>query len=59
MTKKSTSNSTTEFEKAVKEVRKPEKYVLRLYIAGISIRSSAAIRSVTKLIARDKEPLVR
>ncbi len=50
MTKKSTIiDSTAEFEKAIKAGHKKEKYVLRLYIAGINIRSSAAIRSVTAL----------
>ena len=39
-------NSTAEFEKSVKT---KEKYVLRLYVAGISVRSSAAIRTVTAL----------
>jgi len=42
-------DSTAEFDNAVKAARKAEKYVLRLYIAGINIRSSAAIRSVTAL----------
>jgi circadian clock protein KaiB len=50
MARKSTVvNSTAEFEKAVKAVRKSEKFVLRLYIAGISVKSSAAIRTVTAL----------
>jgi circadian clock protein KaiB len=43
------SSTTAEFEKAVKSPRKAEKYVLRLYVAGISVKSSAAIRSVTAL----------
>jgi circadian clock protein KaiB len=42
-------DSTAEFEKAIKTKHKAEKYVLRLYIAGTSVRSSAAIRSVTAL----------
>ncbi|HTY64144.1 MAG TPA: circadian clock KaiB family protein [Acidobacteriota bacterium] len=42
-------DSTAELEKAIKTKRKAEKYVLRLYIAGISVRSSSAIRSVTAL----------
>jgi circadian clock protein KaiB len=42
-------DSTAEFEKAVKAARKREKYVLRLYVAGINIRSSEAIRTVTNL----------
>src|SRR5512143_1349675 len=42
-------DSTTEFEKAIKAARKTEKYVLRLYVAGISVRSSEAIRTITAL----------
>jgi circadian clock protein KaiB len=42
-------DSNAKFEKAAKTARKSEKYILRLYIAGISVRSSAAIRSVTAL----------
>jgi circadian clock protein KaiB len=42
-------DSTPEFEEAVKRGHKAEKYVLRLYIAGINLRSSAAIRAVTAL----------
>jgi circadian clock protein KaiB len=42
-------DSTAEFEKAVKRARKGEKYVLRLYVAAINVRSSAAIRTVTSL----------
>jgi len=42
-------DSTAEFERAVKASRKAEKYVLRLYVAGINVRSSAAIRTVTTL----------
>jgi circadian clock protein KaiB len=41
--------STAGFKKAAKAARKPEKYVLRLYVAGINVRSSAAIRNVTAL----------
>jgi len=47
--KKAVIDSTAEFEMAVKTSRKAEKYVLKLYIAGISVRSSAAIRTVTAL----------
>lgn len=47
--KSAISDSTAEFEKTVKAGRKPDNYVLRLYIAGISVRSAAAIRSVTTL----------
>jgi circadian clock protein KaiB len=42
-------DSAAEFEKAVKTAGKTEKYVLRLYVAGINVRSSAAIRTVTSL----------
>jgi circadian clock protein KaiB len=50
MTKKrAISDSTAKFEKAVKTASKKEKYVLRLYVAGINVRSSAAIRTVTAL----------
>lgn len=42
-------DSTAEFEKAVKGARKTEKYVLRLYVAGISVRSSEAIRTIMAL----------
>ena len=50
MAKKSAKNDTTAaFEKAVKATRPPKKYVLRLYVAGISPRSSASIRNVTAI----------
>ena len=50
MAKKSVRiDSTAEFEKAVKAAGKPKRYVLRLYVAGISLKSSAAIRTVTAL----------
>ena len=38
-------DSTVEFEKAAKAAA-AQKYVLRLYVAGINPRSSAAIRSI-------------
>jgi circadian clock protein KaiB len=47
--KPATLTSTAEFEKAAKTARRSQKYILRLYVAGISIRSSTAIRSVTAL----------
>jgi circadian clock protein KaiB len=47
--KSAIKTSTAEFEKAVSSTRKAEKYVLRLYVAGINLRSSAAIRAVTTL----------
>jgi circadian clock protein KaiB len=46
MAKKSLNSDAAEFEKAVKTARLEEKYVLRLYVAGINPRSSAAIRNV-------------
>jgi circadian clock protein KaiB len=50
MTKKTVSKcSTAAFEKAVKAARPAEKYVLRLYVAGINPKSSAAIRNVTAI----------
>jgi circadian clock protein KaiB len=42
-------SATVAFEKAVKATRQPEKYILRLYVAGINPRSSTAIRSVTAI----------
>ena len=42
-------DSTAEFERSAKTARKADKYVLRLYVAGVCGRSSAAIRSVTAL----------
>jgi len=41
--------STAEFERAAKELRSKQIYVLRLYVAGINPRSSAAIRSIQKI----------
>lgn len=50
MARKSAKGKTTAaFEKAVKAAEPAEKYVLRLYVAGINPRSSAAIRNVTAL----------
>jgi circadian clock protein KaiB len=49
MAKKSPINDTAAFQKAVKSVRPKEKYILRLYVAGINPRSSAAIRNVTAI----------
>ena len=47
MAKKRTPvDSTAEFEKATKAAAKGQVYVLRLYVAGINPRSSAAIRSI-------------
>jgi len=38
-----------DFEKAAKSAGKHQRYVLRLYVAGINPRSSAAIRSITEI----------
>ena len=46
---KSTTSNTAAFRKAVKTMRPKEKYVLRLYVAGINPRSSTAIRNVTAI----------
>ena len=47
--KASKIDSVAAFEKAAKVADKDEQYVLRLYVAGINPRSSAAIRSITEL----------
>jgi circadian clock protein KaiB len=44
--KKSSIESSATFEKALKAAEKKPKYVLRLYVAGISRRSATAIRSI-------------
>ena len=50
MAKKRTPvDATTAFEKAAKAGHANQKYVLRLYVAGINPRSSAAIRSITEI----------
>jgi circadian clock protein KaiB len=50
MAGKSGQNDTTAaFEKAVKANHRADRYVLRLYVAGINPRSSAAIRCVTAI----------
>jgi len=49
MAKKQTKDDTTAaFEKAAKAAAK-QKFVLRLYVAGINPKSSAAIRNITTL----------
>lgn len=48
MPKKQT-DETADFERAVKAGPATEKYVLRLYVAGINPKSSAAIRMVTQI----------
>ncbi len=50
MAKKPTRLDTVaEFEQAVKKAASGQKYVLRLYVAGINPRSSAAIRSINEI----------
>ena len=50
MVKKQTLvESTAEFERAVKQAKSKQIYVLRLYVAGINPRSSAAIRSIQEI----------
>ncbi len=46
--RKAKSDTLAAFEKATKPVV-PQMYVLRLYVAGINPRSSAAIRSITAI----------
>jgi circadian clock protein KaiB len=48
MPKKNIGEETADFERAIK-VPSTNRYVLRLYVAGISPRSSAAIRAVTQI----------
>ena len=50
MAKKRTPvNSTAAFEKAARAAAQEQMYVLRLYVAGINPRSSAAIRSIKEI----------
>ncbi len=50
MTKKrQTKDSIAEFERAANAAARRKKYSLRLYVAGINPRSSAAIRSITEI----------
>jgi len=42
-------DSVADFEIAAKAAAKSQKYVLRLYVAGINPRSSEAIRSITEI----------
>jgi circadian clock protein KaiB len=43
------TDTLAEFEKAARKTAKTQHYVLRLYVAGINPRSSAAIRSITEI----------
>jgi circadian clock protein KaiB len=49
LAKKSPRSDTAAFERAVKAVAPRQKYVLRLYVAGINPKSAAAIRTVTQI----------
>ena len=49
MARKRARDETAAFEAAAKAVPTTETYVLRLYVAGINPRSSAAIRNVTAI----------
>jgi len=50
MPKKTIQEETAAFERAIKAAAPSgDRYVLRLYVAGISPRSSAAIRAVTQI----------
>lgn len=43
------TDSIADFEKAAKAVALDRQYVLRLYVAGINLRSSAAIKTITEI----------
>ena len=47
--KQSFVSSTAEFEKAIKQTASAQTYVLRLYVAGMNPRSSAAMQSIQKI----------
>ena len=47
--KRQKTDSVAEFEKAAQKAAKEQKYVLRLYVAGINPCSSAAIQSITTI----------
>lgn len=49
MPKKKAEDVTAEFENVLAAGTQTEKYVLRLYVAGVTPRSSAAIRSITQI----------
>ncbi len=46
---KEVEDSVEEFEKTLKESKSKEKYILRLYITGLSLRSTRAIENVKKI----------
>jgi circadian clock protein KaiB len=47
--KRSMSDTVAGFEKAAKAAVGKKKFVLRLYVAGVNPRSSAAIKSITEI----------
>ena len=47
--KRTTFETVAEFEKAAKAAEAKQRYVLRLYVAGINPRSSAAIKTITEI----------
>ena len=47
--KRKETDSLAQFEKAAKATAPDRQYVLRLYVAGINPRSSAAIKAITEL----------
>jgi circadian clock protein KaiB len=49
VTKKTPQGDTAAFERAVKAGHRGQRYVLRLYVAGINPKSAAAIRTVTQI----------
>ncbi len=46
---KDVEDSTIEFEKTLKESKSKPKYILRLYVTGMSLRSTMAIENVKKI----------
>jgi circadian clock protein KaiB len=49
MPRKKNADVTTEFEEALKSAPKQEKYILKLYITGMTPRSKAAIENIRKI----------
>jgi len=47
--KRDTAGTIAKFEKAAKSAEPRRRYVLRLYVAGINPRSSAAIKAITDI----------
>ncbi len=46
---KGVEDSTKEFEKTLRESKSEEKYILRLYVTGMSLRSIKAIENVKRI----------